>query len=482
MTFDNSDDKLSKAGLVIAPYKLDPAQSYTFVVSAQFATSSTAYTFEITISTGADIIFANAGVSRTVGTSNDIILSAEIENSGYANIQDAYDLMTCTWTCTDESTSADCTIPTIPDCFNNDLSGQLPAGKYIFAVTVINPSTGSQAVGDSSNLEVLNGQVPLVGIKSSELSPSSGSINFNLQSLVDSSTVTGDITYQWSMEAECFGVSFLTFDLLQGSTVATDPKEANVKFLPQVLAPGASYCVRLTIQDSNNADNAGVSTLIVKARDAPFGGVCTVNKETGTPFSLETFDFSCVGWVTDPLSYPLQYIVGMKVRDAATSYDPLTPQTPSPLFQTSAPTGAFDFLVTVIDSAGSTNTVPIVIKISVGSSSLKKRSRLEKRDIASDCQAATTYVSSSCASFANTKDVVKTLSALAVAQKGLPLKSDLKTVDLTESSCGLLQAELLSCFDQVLVSNEWYLDSIKAAPFASALINGVNSSKFPIYS
>jgi hypothetical protein len=466
--------ELKKSALIFDPYMLLPNSGYQFMVTVN------SYTFSTSIVTGIDVIFASAGASRSIGQSNEIILSADIQDSAYKNID--FSIFTCSWLCVNLATDKGCVIATtgvalsIPNCFDNDLTGLMKTGSFKFAVTVQNMLTLASAVGEPSYLEVKNGQVPLVAIKSSELSPSSGSANFNLRSVVDPNTVTGAVSYQWSMESECFGISYLSIDLIQGTTIKTNPKKANLKFVPGVLAPAASYCIRMTVTDPANPTNPGIASLIVNVRTAPFAGTCEAKETSGTAFATK-FIFRCTGWVTDPLSYPINYIFLMKTPNE-TEWNIIRPQRSSSVLQTRLSAGSYEIRPVVIDATQATNLKEMLIKVEVGTGELKKRSLfsterwLGKRATSSNCEAGNDFIQESCVSFINTNNIDSIILDLAVAANGLPIT--LNKVDLSDDKCLDFQQKILGCLNIVLDSETWFLDMNRAGPFIASLMLSIN--------
>ncbi|KAL3895649.1 MAG: hypothetical protein SGCHY_004572 [Lobulomycetales sp.] len=486
-------DSRNRSGLVLSKYLLEPNSAYMFSVEARYSDSLNSYNFSTSIVTSLDVIFASAGSSRAVGTQNNVVVSAFIQNSAYKTLD--YSLFSCEWTCFVMPSEQGCLSATtslpvsISGCLNNDLTGQFSQGRYKLSVLVKNVVSGASAVGEIAYLEIMEGIVPLISLKSSELSPGAFS-SFDLQAIVDSSTVSdiSNVEYQWSSTAECFGQQYLTVDLIRGDTVSTDPQQQNLKFIPGSLIPGGTYCFQLNATDTNTGAS-GLSSATVKVRDAPFGGICTSNLDAGRAFST-TFEFKCTGWVTDTLSYPINYMFFVR-SDGQQDWTMLAPQGSSSVFVTQLPVGVYQIRPSIIDTAQSINLRETVIDAAIAStSSVEKRNLgdtplgrrnadmmdgvLVRRDDASDCAAATAYLQNAASSFTETSNVVDALAALSVGSKGIPLATTLDKVDTSEPTCANLQQVVLDTLAIVVASGNWYLDPLKAGAYVSALMLGVN--------
>ncbi|KAL3894400.1 MAG: hypothetical protein SGCHY_005298, partial [Lobulomycetales sp.] len=465
----------TKSSLVLDSYAMLPDAGYTFEVLANFNYSSNRYPFSIDIGSAKDVIFSSAGVSKSVGTANELILSAEIENKAYETLD--YDIFQCNWLCFDEAdrpcvSSVDNLGVTIGDCRNNNLTSVFAPGLYRLSVIVTNTVTGSTDAGDVAYLTILGGKVPAVTIKPSELSPGSFSTTFNLLSEVDASTVDGELTYQWSMPDTCFGESYTTIPLTQDVTIATNPEQANLKFLPGKLSPGITYCIRLIVTDSLNSVNKGETTMIVKIRDAPFAGRCTVSANSGRAFNTD-FEFSCNGWVTDPLSLPMNFIFFIR-KVGQQGWSQLAPRGSSSVFSTKMAAGTYEIRPQVIDTASSISE-EIIIPLEL-TNSVEKRDgvSLWKRSDAAGCTDATTFIQEQVQEFEQSKNVVNFNSKISVALNALPLTSDSTAIDTSLSECKALQVAILDALDALLKSQQYYLESQRAAGFIGGIMQGVN--------
>ena len=192
--------RASKWQLVIDPYWMYPLESYTFRVQARFSQSPNSYFFPISIKTSTDTIFANAGASQTVGTANDLIITATINDQSYnpsaiTRTNPNQNIFSCTWSCINFKTKAKCLMRslqplTISTCFNANITGMLNPGVYVFSVTVVNTNTKSFVVGDSATITLKNGLVPIVSLQSSDLAPSAEQDDFYIVASIDPATVS----------------------------------------------------------------------------------------------------------------------------------------------------------------------------------------------------------------------------------------------------------------------------------------------------
>ncbi|KAL3896137.1 MAG: hypothetical protein SGCHY_004272 [Lobulomycetales sp.] len=484
VTFEDSEI-LQRASLVIEPYTLSPNSGYEFKVVARFNTSVNEYSFYATIATSTDVIFSSAGPSSTVGTENPIILSAVIQNSAYNPLD--YSIFSCTWTCFQMPTEAGCLsassgLPiSIPNCFDNNLTGQLSVGTYKFSISVVNTETRASDIGDLAYLAVEDGILPLVSVSSSELSPGAYSTKFSLQAIVQEQTVSdlSNVEYFWTSSESCFGQSYLSLALQKDVTTLTDSTSANLKFIPGALSPGATYCFQVTVTDQTKPNQPGISQAIVKVRDMPFGGKCSADVTQGIAFNTR-FTFKCDGWVTDTSSYPLNYI--FLIRESETEdWSLLRPRSLSSILSTNLPSGTYQILPQVTDAFDSVSANEEIIEIVVLPAPLERRSLLEglfdriivKRSVSSECAAGAEFVRNSYESFSMSKNVEPLIVDLAAAVKGIPLENGTR-IDIADPQCQILQDSILKCLEDLVFGGEWYIDQVKTAPFAASLFDGVN--------
>jgi hypothetical protein len=266
----------------ITAYSMEPDQDYIFSVMANYEGSS-AYQFNITISTAKDTIFANAGASIAVGDLNELTLSATIVNNAYEVLD--MSIFTCEWTCihtdttpckeaSDSSQLLD--LSSITDC-NADITGRLKPNSYKFNVVVTNTKTGSTSQDATpSYWTVSKGLIPVAIMDASSLKPGINDTTFYLSAFIDRKTL-GDAPgyrFTWTTQSSCNEKDYPTLEMIQGDEfpLATDLYGDYLKFNPGHLLPSTTYCFRVEIEtfdESGELLAEGYSQMLVTTRDIP---------------------------------------------------------------------------------------------------------------------------------------------------------------------------------------------------------------------
>jgi hypothetical protein len=268
----------SSPTLTLAPFALLPGSRYEFVLQAGYE-GKQSRDYVVKVNSAPDVIFANAGSSKTVSTTSDIILVPVIIADAYPSPLDL-SAFECTWSCS-KLNGEQCMRPddntTLSldqkSCVSLDLTGKLSGGgQYVIGISVLNIKTGSMAVGVSAYINVASENVPIVLIDATSLHPGRNSPSFVINAKVNPATVSDveKVIYSWESKASCNGVEFSTIELKQGQTTETDPsRDSSLSFKRNKLVPKASYCFEVTVSEKSNPGKIGVANIKIEVRDIP---------------------------------------------------------------------------------------------------------------------------------------------------------------------------------------------------------------------
>lgn len=357
--------------LMISPFQMQPASYYTLFLNVGYIDAlSSSISYQVNITSGPESLFASAGASYTIRKNGDLVLSASIIDQSYA-IPLNESLFSCNWSCADSLNLKPCVSQVSRkqlsfnnrQCSDQNLTGLLSSGlTYVFGVNVTNTATGSMVIGDDSFVTISNSlSVIRVGIDTSDLNPGSSSSGFFLKALTipDGNDGGDGASYSWTSAKSCNGKQFSHIDINPGTTSLTSPFDQYLRLIPGALIPGASYCFVVDVSDGNG--NNGTASIAIKVRDAPNGGACSVlGANSGSPLST-LFSFQCFGWVTEARSYPLSYSFNIR-SIGSKDWAALATASSKSIYSTVLMAGAYEIQAQVIDSAGSINALPQIMR------------------------------------------------------------------------------------------------------------------------
>jgi hypothetical protein len=226
--------------LALSPFALLPGSRYEFELQAGYE-GKQSRTYIVVINSAVDEISANAGSSKTVSTTSDIIIVPAIIDDSYPSPLDL-SLFECDWSC--YSNGEECVIPLSLDhsssCESLDITGSLGGGEYVIGISVLNTLTGSRADGGFAYISVANEVIPIVQIDATSLNPGRNSPSFVINTKVDTATVSDveNVIYTWTSKSSCNGIEYSTIELIQGETTETDPnRDSSLSFKKNRLVP-----------------------------------------------------------------------------------------------------------------------------------------------------------------------------------------------------------------------------------------------------
>jgi hypothetical protein len=188
--------------LTLAPFTLFPGSQYTFELQAGYE-GKQSRTYAVVINTAPDEIFANAGSSKTVSISSDIIIVPAIIDDSYPFPLDL-SAFECSWFC--YSNGERCVKPDNSvlslqsnSCASLDLSGNLGAGEYVIGISVLNTMTGSRADGGYAYISVSKDSMPIVQIHATSLNPGRNSPSFVINTKINPASISDveKVIYTW---------------------------------------------------------------------------------------------------------------------------------------------------------------------------------------------------------------------------------------------------------------------------------------------
>jgi hypothetical protein len=146
-------------------------------------------------------------------------------------------------------------------------------------------------------ITVASAKVPSVGIRLSTTNISPWLESFVVQAAVDSQSVSSplNLLYRWSSDTLCGNPPkvFSTVNVTSTAILSTTPGSPQLKFRPGILSPGASYCLRVSVNDTGYVGSIpGNSTVTFSVLRGPNSGYCTttsarIGKEFETLFTFQ---------------------------------------------------------------------------------------------------------------------------------------------------------------------------------------------------
>lgn len=525
-----TDDSSTKSSYAIMPYSMTPNTPYKIYANASYVDANgnpvKYYTFSIEISTQLDIIYASAGSSKTLGSTNSIVMDATIIDSAYETLN--LDNFACSWECraldekgedytslcvnassSYESSSevSYLSLTDITSC-SLDLTKQLLEGTYKISISVENLISGSVTRDENVSpayLEIVSGQLPVVNIFATELNPGSFSSRFYLDAVVDPETVKdiSKVSYTWSAPSICFGNAYSSLNLSDkaGNTV-TGRSSKILKFNPGSLKPRAVYCIAIEVTDETQPSGSkpGQANVIITVRDVPSSGVCSfIGAPGGQPFQDEII-FKCSGWVTDPASYPLSYsflFANWTTYEQDGSTALVSPSSPSSVASSVFSKGYYLIYAVVTDSSGSyAGSVDFTASNFTIDESFKNKKKTKKKIDSSrpsmlvkrsygECNIATAgtqtaaalkFLEGSISTFAQTQKASDAVSACQIAAQALPAN----VMSSADKCAQPLHDTIIEFLSSIVTSGNWYLDTQTAAPFAAGVLQSTVGSDWAL--
>ncbi|KAJ3005423.1 UNVERIFIED_CONTAM: hypothetical protein HDU68_004624, partial [Siphonaria sp. JEL0065] len=316
----------------------------------QYAGQASWLTTTTSFATAGEIIGVSAGSSRTLGSSQNVVVDATFYSDAF-NIGSTGQYK-CAWTCLNAHgfLCASSVTKLLTGCSSNVLTGQVIPGTYSLNVFVQDTLTGVSASSKyPAKLTIGSNGVPSVKITLPSQSTSSYSNKFALNAVVDATTVSSlaNVKYSWS---GCSDSTYSSLNFGNANTFLTDVSSAQVlKFSPGALLGDTTYCVAVTVADGTNTATAQIT---FQTYETPFGGFCFL--QTASIKALnQPLQYSCPYWAVDTSAQPLAY--QFYVRTAATNpWTLVVPSDRSSLMSSTFVTGQYQIKVVVSDEYGST--------------------------------------------------------------------------------------------------------------------------------
>ncbi|KAJ3112692.1 hypothetical protein HDU96_004289 [Phlyctochytrium bullatum] len=386
--------------LYIPPFTLPPSTKCDIRVEAKYSKDANWRAYPTSFTTKVDELTVSAGPSRTARNDQDLTISAEINSDSYTALPNNLE---CRWTCISGGGVCSSSISSrLNACTDNVIpKGALSPGAYNFTVSVRNPTTGARAASRvGSIVTVVSRQALSIIIKPSEVYPAANSPSFFLDAVVDYSTVSSpsSLVYKWGNCASS-NLKFTRVNFNQTSNFATDVRSRDLrtlKFAEDALRPAGRYCVSVAVTDG--ATN-GYSEFYFATRAAPSSGVCQTSTRGGS------FSYNCLGFTTDPASFPLYYTFFIR-RASDQPWNLLQPRSTNPSADLRLLTGKnFEVKAEISDAAGSVGNWDRIEKIAGGSNLQRRQS----------CSTPSCIITDAIANYQQTKNVISAERALGIA-------------------------------------------------------------------
>ncbi|KAJ3210339.1 hypothetical protein HDU82_008330 [Entophlyctis luteolus] len=335
--------------IVIPPYTLKPLTTCSVSLQVKYASQPTWFSATPAFTTAAEIIQVSAGSSRTVGSSENIIMDAMLFSDSF--VVQANPQFQCLWTCTNSHgfICNNAYLKQLTGCTGNVLTGTLGVDSYSYKVTVQDTVTGKTATSVApATISVVSSSVPLVTISMPSETVSPYSDKFALFAVVDSTTVSSiqNLKYSWSA---CSSKDYSTVDFSNPINFLTNASSSQVlKFSPGILLGDTKYCAAVTVVDGANV---GTAHIVFETYEVPYAGFCFL-KAASVAQANQPLQYSCPYWAADPSAQPLTF--GFYVRfTTSSSWTLIAPTTRSSMLNSSFVTGNYQLKAVVTDQYGS---------------------------------------------------------------------------------------------------------------------------------
>jgi hypothetical protein len=323
--------------LVIAPYQLSPAASYSFSVVVV-----------VTLS-GGSIISTSASTSWVVGLSslqpviqggNDRLVSLyQFDSNITIDASRSYDPdvygnparvgISYQWNCTIKSTGEGCVFiglqqpnltRSVLTIYKSQLSASLQAtmidtDAMIFTVII---SKGSRSSRATISVVTTTSFAPSVALRpvdttsppAEQLQSSATAVRVAVSEPL---TLRGQISPITSTTQLLWVCTSNNFDMSNSQLRLTPVTNADLVIAAGALDPGVTYTFELRAMDPTISNTTGRASVLVETNAPPTGGSCSSAGDS-VMFN-ETVGISCYDWIDSPSDFPLEYRFGMQTEN-----------------------------------------------------------------------------------------------------------------------------------------------------------------------
>ena len=351
--------------LVIPPYTLTPLATFTFQFTINYSGTVKA-TDTILVSTNTDTMWINGGSSLYVSQTSPIVITMLYGSDSYMSVASAifvfqWSCLTSTGkVCFDLKTSKPLNLYQMTTATVN-LTGSLAPGIYQFTASVYNSATGSKATtGTPKTVYVLSTRIPSAALVLTTTNPSANTINFAISISVDPTTISSAntlLSYEFSSSSDCGDNNvYSVVDVTNTSIVSTSYTSSTLKFLPGVLNPGSSYCIKATVFDPLTPTLIGQAETTFSVRAGPRSGSCSLTTPSTGTAAFSEFGISCVNWVTDVDAYPLFFSLERQNSDG--SWSLVSPLSIKSVLKFTLTDGSYNVRIGISDTTSAKSYAP----------------------------------------------------------------------------------------------------------------------------